>query len=60
MDALMDMEVELTLTIAELVDLIEAGAIAETCSGYEPPIMADLRKQFSDLAGQLGAAVEEV
>lgn len=56
----MQMEVELTLKVAELVDLIEAGAIAEHESGWEWPILNELRAHFARLARELSAAVEEV
>jgi hypothetical protein len=60
MDDFLQMDVELTLKVAELVDLIEAGATAEVCSGYEPPIIAELRTHFTRLAQELNEAADEV
>lgn len=52
--------VQLTLTVGELVDLIEAGAVAEVCSGYEPPIVAELRTLFTELVQNLNEAADEI
>jgi hypothetical protein len=60
MDDLMGLEVELTLTIAELVDLIECGAVTTNTTGYEPPIIGELRDHFTRLAKGLNEAVYEV
>ena len=60
MDDLMGLEVELTLTIAELVDLIECGAITTNTTGYEPKIIGDLRDHFTQLVQGLNEAVYEV
>jgi hypothetical protein len=60
MDDLMELEVELTLTIAELVDLIECGAVTTNTTGYEPPIIGELRTHFTQLVQGLNEAVQEV
>jgi hypothetical protein len=52
--------VELTLTVAELVDLIEAGAIAEHESGWDFPVVAELRRLFSEMVQSVNEAVEEI
>jgi hypothetical protein len=52
--------VELSLKVAELVDLIEAGAVAENSTGYQWPIVPELRELFAQLATELNAAAEEV
>lgn len=57
-EAFLSQEIEVSLKVSELVDLIEAGAVAEVCSGYEPPIVAELRDLFSELAKQLGSTDE--
>lgn len=59
-DAFLDQTLQLTLTVAELVDLIEAGTVAEVCSGYEPPILAELRKQFTELVQDINEAADQV
>jgi hypothetical protein len=59
-DEFLDQTLQLTLTVAELVDLIEAGAIAEHESGWDFPVVADLRRQFSELVQSLSDAVEQV
>ena len=56
----MDKTVELSLTVAELVDLIEIGAIAENESGWDFAILAKLRTTFTRFAGDLSAAADEV
>jgi len=57
---LMDLDVELTLKVAELVDLIEIGSIAEHESGWDWPILAELRAHFTRLAQELSEVVNEV
>jgi hypothetical protein len=51
---------ELSLTVAELVDLIEIGAIAENESGWDFPILVKLREQFTRLVQDLNADADEV
>lgn len=60
MDELMAMQVELTLTIAELVELIEVGAVCSNTTGYEPKIVSELRGHFARLAGELRDAADEI
>ena len=60
MDELLKLEIELTLTVAELVDLIECGAVTEIETGYEPAIIGELREHFSRLAQGLSEAVAEI
>lgn len=52
--------IELTLKVAELVDLIEIGAIAEHNSGWEFPILAELRAAFTELVQSINEAADEV
>jgi hypothetical protein len=52
--------VEVSLKVAELIDLIETGAVAEICSGYEPPIVGELRELFTRLVQNLNEAADEV
>jgi hypothetical protein len=60
MDAFMSETVEVTLKVAELVDLIEAGAISSKLTGYEPQIVTELRELFTRLAQDVSAAADEV
>lgn len=57
---LLTADVELTLKVGELVDLIEVGAVAMSCAGYEPPIIAELRELFTTFVRDLDEAVNEV
>ena len=52
--------VELTLTVSELIDLIEVGAITEQMTGHEPAIVPELRRLFGELARGLDEAANEV
>ena len=52
--------VELSLKVAELVDLIEIGAIAEHESGWDFPILNELRKLFTELVQGINEAADEV
>lgn len=60
MTDLMELEIELTLTVAELVDLIECGAVTSNNTGYEPQIIEDLRNHFTRLVQNLNEAADEV
>lgn len=57
---LMGLDVELSLKVAELVDLIEIGSIAEHESGWEWPILTELRAHFTRLMGELSEAADQV
>lgn len=59
-DDFQDQTVQLTLKVAELVDLIEIGAIAEHESGWEFPILLELRKLFTELVQGISEAADEV
>jgi len=60
MDDFLNETVELTLKVSELVDLIETGAVAQACASYEPAIIPELRRLFTELARGLDEAVYEV
>ena len=60
MDDFLTLDVALTLKVAELVDLIEIGSIAEHESGWSWPILAELRTHFTRLAQELSEAADEV
>ena len=60
MDGFLGETVEVSLKVAELVDLIEAGAISSKVTGYEPAIVTELRTLFTQLANDLNATVEEI
>jgi uncharacterized protein Yka (UPF0111/DUF47 family) len=60
MDELLKADVELTLKVSELVDLIEVGAIAHSLTGHEPAIVAELRELFTTFVRDLDEAVNEV
>lgn len=59
-ERIQNLEVALSLTVAELVDLIEVGAIAESTAGYEPAIVSELRRLFTELIQGLDETVNEV
>lgn len=56
----MDQSVQLTLKVNELIDLIEAGAIAEHESGWDWPILAELRTLFTQMVQQINEAADEI
>jgi hypothetical protein len=56
----LEQDVEVTLKVAELIDLIEIGAIAQQTSGWEFPIVDELRELFTKLAEDLALAADEV
>ena len=56
----LEQSVQISLKVAELVDLIEIGAIAEHESGWDFPILADLRALFTKIAGDQSAAADEI
>jgi hypothetical protein len=58
--AFLDKKIQLTLSVSELVDLIEVGAIAENESGWTWEIMVELRKQFTELVQDTHAAADEI
>ena len=59
-DDFQDQTVQLTLKVSELVDLIEAGAIAEHESGWDFPIVTELRRLFTELVQNINEAADEV
>ena len=59
-ESFMQEDVQLTLKVTELVDLIEAGAIAEHESGWEWPILAELRTLFTQMVQGLNEAIDEI
>ena len=52
--------IELTLTIAELLDLIECGALANNAFDWNPPIVAEIHKLFTMLCENIIEAADEV
>jgi len=60
MDTYLDMEVQLTLKLGELLDLIEMGAVAQMATNWEPTILAEIRELFSELVGELDALPSQV
>jgi len=56
----LDMEVQLTLKLGELLDLIEMGAVAQMATNWEPTILAEIRELFSELVGELDALPSQV
>jgi hypothetical protein len=59
-DAFLGQTLQLTLTVAELVDLIEIGAIAEHESGWSWEILTELRTQFTELVQDINEAADEI
>ena len=59
-DEFLSQSAKVSLTIAELVDLIEAGSIAEHESGWDFPVLAKLREQFTRLVQDLNADADQV
>lgn len=59
-DEFMGQSVQLTLKVAELVDLIEAGAVAEHSSGHDWEILKELRSLFTNLVQDINEAADEV
>lgn len=59
-ESFMESSVQLTLKVNELVDLIEAGAIAEHESGWEWPILGELRTLFTQMVQGVNEAIDEV